>query len=250
MSVKKGLSKILGKVFTPFEKAIEPLERLWPSWLSARRWYIRLGIPFLSFPVIIGAYLWNYKVNVYPGLDGDALEQSCAVLPEFMKGGIKEILTSTSWFPGFITTMPRNQTDWFYSFWETMDWMLAIAMALAVAFTFYSVLKVFEIRSRAKALGEGTGAAREAGTAAAVGAGAAIWVTLATCWGPTLLALIFGMNVVSFSNATDALFHFTIPKPFVLLLIIVIVTGGVWWIHRKEQACDLLEGECAPASNK
>lgn len=244
MSIKRGISAVLGRIFAPLEKAIEPVERSWPDWLSARRWYIRLGIPILSVPVVIVAYLWNYKVNVYPGLDANAPAQACAVLPSFMQGGISRILSSTEWFPGFITTIPRHKTDWFYSFWETMDWMLAIAMGLAIAFTLYSVLKVFEIRSRAKALGEGTGIAAEAGKAAAVGAGAAIWVTLATCWGPALLAIVFGMNVISFSGATDALFHFTIPKPFVLLFIIAIVIGGIWWINRKEQACSLLDGEC------
>lgn len=243
--MRKGINKILGKIFTPIEKAIEPLERVWPSWLSARRGYIRLGIPVLSFPVVIAAYLWNYKANVYPGLDADAAAQSCAVLPSFMQGGIGQTLASTKWFPSFITTMPRNETEWFYSFWETMDWMLALAMGLAIAFTIYSVLKVFEIRSRAKALGEGTGIVADAGKAAAVGAGAAIWVTLATCWGPALLAIIFGMNVISFSGSTDALFQFTIPKPFVFLFIIAIVVGGTWWINHKEQACSLLEGECS-----
>ena len=246
MGIKKDITKVLSRIFTPFEKAIEPLERVWPSWLSARRWYIRIGIPILSFPLVIAAYLWNYKANVYPALPSDAAAQCCAVLPQFMQsGGIAQILTSTSWFPSFLTTMPRNTTDWFYSFWETMDWMLALAMGLAIAFTFYSILKVFEIRSRAKALGEGTGIATEAGKAAAVGAVAAIWVTLATCWGPALLAIIFGINVISFSGATDALFHITIPKPFVLLFIIAIVVGGTWWINHKEQACSLLEGECA-----
>lgn len=244
MSNKKGMSAVLSKIFTPFERAIEPLEKLWPNWLSARSWHIRLGIPILSFPAVIAAYLWNYKVNVYPGLDAASVTQACASLPNFMQGGISQILSSTVWFPVSITTMPRHKTDWFYSFWETMDWMLAIAMGLAIAFTLYSILKVFEIRSRAKALGEGTGIAAEAGKAAAVGAGAAIWVTLATCWGPALLAIIFGMNVISFSGATDALFHFTIPKPFVLLFIIAIVIGGTWWINHKEQACSLLDGEC------
>ena len=107
-------------------------------------------------------------------------------------------------------------------------------------------MKVFEIRARAKALGEGSGLAKDAGKAAAVGAGAAIWVTLATCWGPALLALIFGMNVISFSGSAEgeeSMFQFVIPKPYILLFILAIVGGGMWWMNHKEQACSLLEGE-------
>ncbi|OGW57028.1 MAG: hypothetical protein A2Z09_04695 [Nitrospirae bacterium RBG_16_43_8] len=245
---KKGwISRVLSKIFTPIERVMEPLERMWPNWLSARRWYIRVGIPvFVVFPIVIYAYMMNYKANVYPTLTGDAAAQACAVLPAYMQGGIGAAMQSTKWFPSFITSMDRTKSDWFYSFWGTMDWQLALAMGLAAAFTVYSLLKVFEIRARAKALGEGKGLAKDAGKAAAVGAGAAIWVTLATCWGPALLAIVFGMNVISFSGSAEgeeSMFQFVIPKPYILLFILAIVGGGMWWMNHKEQACSLLEGE-------
>jgi hypothetical protein len=235
----------LGKILSPFKVIIKPIQKVWPFWLSARNPWIRRGVPILSVPTVIYLYMLNFKNNVYPGLAvEEAVGASCAALPGFMQGGIGQIMTSTAWFPSFITTRPRTETDWFYAFWQTMDYQLAIAMGLAVAFTLYAILKMLEIRARAIALGEGTGIARDAGAAAGAGAAAAIGVTLATCWGPALLALIFGVNVISFSGATEAVFHFTIPKPFVLLFVTIVVAAGMYWINHKEQACELLEEEC------
>ncbi len=244
MSVSKSVVKILTAVFTPLNRYVfEPIEKIWPNWLSPRRWYVRFFTPLLTLPVIVAAYLMNYKAYVYPALTGDPRSASCAVLPKFMQKGIGPALTSTDWFPSVITSIPRTRSDWFYSFWMTMDWMLALSIGLISAFTVYSILKVLEIRSRAMALGESPSAAKEAGAVVGVGAATAILVTLATCWGPLLLGMIFGMTVVSFSGATDAMFHFTIPKPFVLMFVVAVVIGGTWWMKRKEAACHLVEGE-------
>lgn len=237
---------VLARIFSPITT---PLAKVWPSWLTARNAWVRRGIPLLMLPLVSIPYMWYYsKVTYYRVLEelqgADPTQAACAVLPEYMQGWIGQTLSSTAWFPSFITSMDRSKSDWFYQFWGTMDYLLMFALVLAFGFTSYAILKVLEIRARAMALGEkGSQAAAGAAQAAGAGAAASITATLATCWGPLILGFIFGVNLISFSGVTPGVFQFVIPKPYVFLIVAAVVVAGMWWINRQEHVCELLEGE-------
>lgn len=120
-----------------------------------------------------------------------------------------------------------ERVNYFLLYFNQLDFMLGISYALAGAFTIYVFLKFRKSRKKSGIAGVAGGV-----TLTGISYGGACF--LLGCCGSPMLAVYMGLFGSSFLGFT---------KPLVLILTILSIAIGVFWIEKRTNSCSCAESD-------